>query len=125
MVLAHCVLWNNEQVQLTTVAVPSVCLRLCSKDLVVIPLLVIAVLQPISNLACLPWFSYSSDFCSLSFEDTPPPRLPDFNWFRKDPSCVFRYVPSVWFAVLHRCCSKSLDVAFVFPLFIALESRRL
>ena len=81
--LAHCVLWNNEQVQLTTVAVPSVCLRLCSKDLVVIPLLVIAVLHPISNLACLPWFSYSSDFCSLSFEDTPPPRLPDFNWFRK------------------------------------------
>lgn len=110
----------TNRVQLTAVAVTSVCVCLYSKDLLVIPLVIIAVLHLISNLVCLPWFSYSSDFYSLSFEDTPPPRLPGFNWFRKDPSCVFRYVPPVWFAVLHHCCFKSLDLQLVFPLFSCL-----
>lgn len=78
-------------------------------------LVVIAVLHLISGLACLPWFSYSLDFYSLSLK-TPSPGCPDLNWFRKDPSCLQGCAPG-WFADLHHCCSKSLDLQFAFPLF--------
>lgn len=108
MVSACCVLWNNEQNTADS------CCGVCSKALDT-PLVVIAVFHLISGLACLPWSSYSLDFYSLSLK-TPSPRCPGLNWFRKDPSCLQGCAP-VWFADLHHCCSKSLDLQFAFPPF--------
>lgn len=104
----------TNRAQLTAVAVTSVSAQ--KNSLVFSWLVIIAMLHLISSLARLPWLTYYPDFCSVSLEDIPLPRLPGFSYLRKDPRRVFRPVPTVWFAVLHHYDSKFLDLQFVVPL---------
>ena len=72
MVLAYCVLWDNEPGPADSCCSnPCVCVSLLRRPPGP-PLVMIAVLHLISDLACLPWLSYSSDFCSLFWRPPPP-----------------------------------------------------